>query len=80
MPAVSLYTGATRQHCVEACCPTCLTIVRKLCPSGSDVAGVRVTSITETHITLEKDGVQGTLALGGATNPTLRSYMDEPSG
>ncbi len=43
---------------------------------GDEVAGVRVVRIGEDHIVLEKNGVEGTLTLGGGDNLMMRSYLD----
>lgn len=53
---------------------------QEIVSEGSLVAGVRVKHIAEDHIVLEKDGVEGTLTLGGGDNAMMRSYLDQTAG
>lgn len=52
---------------------------QEIVSGGEVVAGVRVKRIGEDHIVLEKDGVEGTLTLGGADKPMMHSYLDQAS-
>jgi len=52
---------------------------QEIVSEGAVVAGVRVKRIAEDHIVLEKDGVEGTLMLGGRDGGLIRSYLDEAS-